>query len=249
MTTWQTSVQLENIRKEFNGKVALDIENLKIEAGSILGIVGNNGAGKTTMFRVILDLLKPEQGRVSLITPETTLCPAETEDWKQFTGAFIDTGFLIDFLTPEEYFAFICKIEGTTKEEMNARLETFMDFMGGEVIGQKKLIRNLSAGNKQKVGIVAAMLRNPGLLILDEPFNFLDPSSQMAMKYILEDYNRQTGATIMVSSHNLSYTLDICTHVALLEHGKIIKDFPKSDAESIKEIESYFLSGAKHQED
>lgn len=248
MTTWQTSVQLDNIRKEFNGKVALDIENLKIEAGTILGLVGNNGAGKTTMFRVILDLLKPEQGRVSLITPETTICPAESEDWKSFTGAFIDTGFLIDYLTPEEYFAFICKIDGISKEEMDARLKTFHDFMGGEVLGQKKLIRNLSAGNQQKVGIVAAMLRKPSLLILDEPFNFLDPSSQMAMKDLLEEYNKQIGATIMVSSHNLSYTLDICTHVALLEHGRILKDFPKSDADSVKEIENYFLLGAKHQE-
>ena len=121
--------------------------------------------------------------------------------------------------------------------------------MSGEIIGQKKLIRNLSAGNQQKVGILAAMLRNPQLLILDEPFNFLDPSSQMAMKHMLEEYNKQTGATILVSSHNLSYTLDICTHVALLEHGKIIKDYPKSDSEAIKEIEEYFMSGAKVYED
>lgn len=249
MKTCQTSVQLDNVKKAFGSNVALDIEQFKIEAGSILGLVGNNGAGKTTMFRVILDLLKPEEGKVSIVTDETVINPAESEEWKSFTGAFIDSGFLIDYLTPEEYFAFICKIDGISKEELDAKLARFADFMSGEIIGQKKLIRNLSAGNQQKVGILAAMLRNPQLLILDEPFNFLDPSSQMAMKHMLEEYNKQTGATILVSSHNLSYTLDICTHVALLEHGKIIKDYPKSDSEAIKEIEEYFMSGAKVYED
>lgn len=242
------TVKLQNVKKVFGDKVALDIDSFKVSAGDILGLVGNNGAGKTTMFRVILDLLKPEEGEVVMIdesSEQLELNPAKTEEWKGFTGAFIDSGFLIDYLTPEEYFDFICKIDGISKEDLNAKLTAFAEFMGGEIVGQKKLIRNLSAGNQQKVGIIAAMIRNPQLLILDEPFNFLDPSSQMAMKSILEEYNRETGATIIVSSHNLSYTLDICTHVALLEHGKIIKDFPRSDSEAIREIEDYFLTGAK----
>ena len=242
------TVKLQNVKKVFGDKVALDIDSFKVSAGDILGLVGNNGAGKTTMFRVILDLLKPEEGEVAMIdesSEQLELNPAKTEEWKGFTGAFIDSGFLIDYLTPEEYFDFICKIDGISKEDLNIKLTAFTEFMGGEIVGQKKLIRNLSAGNQQKVGIIAAMIRNPQLLILDEPFNFLDPSSQMAMKSILEEYNRETGATIIVSSHNLSYTLDICTHVALLEHGKIIKDFPRSDSEAIREIEDYFLTGAK----
>lgn len=240
MKTCQISVQLDNVKKVFGEKVALDVEKFVVNAGDILGLVGNNGAGKTTMFRVILDLLKPENGTTTI----GEFNPAETEEWKMFTGAYIDSGFLIDYLTPEEYFSFICKVNNISKEKLASVTKKFEDFMAGEIIGQKKLIRNLSAGNQQKVGIIAAMIHEPQLLILDEPFNFLDPSSQMAMKHILSDYNKETGATIMVSSHNLSYTLDICTHVALLEHGKIIKDFPKSDAESIKEIESYFETGA-----
>ena len=249
MKTCQISVQLDNVKKVFGDKVALDIDSFKIEAGDILGLVGNNGAGKTTMFRVILDLLRPEEGTVTLGNSELSINPAQSEDWKNFTGAFIDSGFLIEYLTPEEYFDFICRLDNISKEDMQSRLAGFKDFMRDEIIGQKKLIRNLSAGNQQKVGIVAAMLRNPQLLILDEPFNFLDPSSQMAMKDILEDYNKQTGATIVVSSHNLSYTLDICSHVALLEHGKIIKDFPRSNSEAIKEIEDYFITGSKHVEE
>ena len=253
MKTCQISVQLEGVKKIFGDKVALDIDEFEINTGDILGLVGNNGAGKTTMFRTILDLIKPEEGVVTIhgISNEdnspVSINPAESEEWKLFTGAYIDAGFLIDYLTPEEYFDFLCKVDGISKEELESKMRKFHDFMGGEVIGQKKLIRNLSAGNQQKVGIIAAMLRNPQLLILDEPFNFLDPSSQMAMKYILEEYNKETAATIVVSSHNLSYTLDICSHVALLEHGKIIKDFPKSDADSIREIEEYFVSGALSQ--
>lgn len=249
MNTSKISVQLDNVKKVFGDKVALDIDSFKIEAGDILGLVGNNGAGKTTMFRVILDLLKPEEGKVTLGNSDVSIDPSKSEDWKNFTGAFIDSSFLIEYLTPEEYFDFICKLDNISKEEQQAKLAAFKDFMRDEIIGQKKLIRNLSAGNQQKVGIIAAMLRNPQLLILDEPFNFLDPSSQMAMKHILEEYNKQTGATIIVSSHNLSYTLDICSHVALLEHGKIIKDYPRSNSEAIKEIEDYFISGAKQLEE
>ena len=142
-----------------------------------------------------------------------------TEDWKDWTGAFVDESFLIDYLTPDENFQFLGRISGRKQEDVDAFLQEFGHFMAGEVAGQKKLIRNLSAGNKQKVGIVGAMLLQPKVLILDEPFNFLDPSSQNAIKHLLQDYNRKTGATILVSSHNLQHTVDICPRIALLEHG------------------------------
>ncbi len=244
MKTWQVSVQLDNVKKSFGEKVALSIDSLRINEGEILGLVGNNGAGKTTMFRVILDLLKPDLGEARIGDFITSQC----EDWKSFTGSYIDSGFLIDFLTPEEYFSFVAKVNGLSKEELDARIHRFDDLMNGEVLGQNKLIRNLSAGNKQKVGIISAMLHNPGLIILDEPFNFLDPSSQLATKYILEDYNKQTGATILVSSHNISHTIDICTRVTLLEHGVIIKDYSKDYENLNAELSEYFERGLHHEE-
>ena len=127
-----------------------------------------------------------------------------------------------------------------TSEEIDAQLSRFDTFMSGEIVGDNTLIRNLSAGNKQKVGIIGAMLTSPGVLILDEPFNFLDPSSQLAMKHLLQNYNRENDATIIVSSHNLSHTLDICDRVTLLEHGVILKDMKKGDADLRLEIEQYF---------
>lgn len=244
MKTWTVSVQLDNVKKTFGTKTALAIDNFKIEGGEILGLVGNNGAGKTTMFRIILDLLKPDLGEARI----DNMVTCDTEDWKAFTGAYLDSGFLIDYLTPEEYFSFVGKVNGLSKDDIEQRLHRFDDLMNGEVLGQNKLIRNLSAGNKQKVGIIAAMLHNPQLIILDEPFNFLDPTSQYAVKYILEEYNKETGATILVSSHNLSHTLDICTRVTLLEHGEIIKDYSKDYENLTAELEEYFERGLHHDE-
>ena len=214
----------------------IDIPELNINDGDILGLVGNNGAGKTTLFRMMLDLLKPDEGEVTL----DGVNPALSEEWKATTGAYIDEGFLIDFLTPEEYFAFIGKITDMTQEEVDERLKDFERLAGGEVFGQKKLIRNLSAGNKQKVGIISALFNRPKLVILDEPFNFLDPSSQNILKHELTAYAQQTGATILVSSHNLLHTIEISTRIALMEKGHIIRDITSVDESSKAELENYF---------
>ena len=229
-------ITISNLKKTFGQTTACDIPSFTINDGDILGLVGNNGAGKTTLFRMLLDLLKPDEGEVALCG----INPALSEEWKSFTGAYIDEGFLIDFLTPEEYFAFIGKISEKPQDVVENRLKDFEHLAAGEIFNQKKLIRNLSAGNKQKVGIMSALFNNPKLVILDEPFNFLDPSSQNLLKSELLEYNRQTGATILVSSHNLAHTIDISTRIALLEKGHIIKDMPNVDGSAKAELENYF---------
>ncbi|KAB6339256.1 ABC transporter ATP-binding protein, partial [Bacteroides xylanisolvens] len=208
-------ITIDKLKKNFGEKVAVDIEHYEINQGDMLGLVGNNGAGKTTLFRLMLDLLKADDGKVII----NDIDVSQSEDWKSITGAFIDDGFLIDYLTPEEYFYFIGKMYGLKKEEVDERLVPFERFMSGEVIGHKKLIRNYSAGNKQKIGIISAMLHYPQLLILDEPFNFLDPSSQSIIKHLLKKYNEEHQATVIISSHNLNHTVDVCPRIALLEHG------------------------------
>lgn len=233
-------ITISNIKKAFGQTIASDISSFQVNDGDILGLVGNNGAGKTTLFRMLLDLLKPDTGSVAL----DGINPAESEAWKDKTGAYIDDSFLIDFLTPEEYFAFLGKISNISQEEVEARLKPYERFASGEVFGQKKLIRNLSAGNRQKVGIIAALFNRPQLVILDEPFNFLDPSSQNILKHILTEYNHETGATILISSHNLQHTIDISTRIALLEKGQIIRDLPNSDSSAKAELENYFETEA-----
>ena len=229
-------IKIENLKKQFGDTVACNIDQFVINDGDILGLVGNNGAGKTTLFRMLLDLLKPDEGSVTI----NDVNPAESEAWKQQVGAYIDEGFLIDFLTPEEYFAFLGKISGMTQTEVDERLKDFEQFAAGEVFDQKKLIRNLSAGNKQKVGIISALFRRPQIVILDEPFNFLDPSSQLVLKHVLTDYAHETGATMLISSHNLQHTVDISTRIALLEHGVVIRDLPNSEGSAAKELDTYF---------
>ena len=234
-------IKIENIKKAFGQTIASDIPSFTINDGDILGLVGNNGAGKTTLFRMILDLLKPDEGQVTIFN----INPAESEQWKDWTGAYIDDTFLVDFLTPEEFFAFLGKINDIPQAEIEERLKAYERLAGGEIFGQKKLIRNLSAGNKQKVGIMSALLMRPKLVILDEPFNFLDPSSQNILKHILTDYNRETGATILISSHNLAHTIDISTRIALLEKGQIIRDLPNAEGSARTELENYFETVAE----
>ena len=229
-------IRIESLKKQFGETIACDIPELTINDGDILGLVGNNGAGKTTLFRMLLDLLKPDAGAVAL----DGINPAESEEWKAKTGAYIDESFLIDFLTPEEYFAFIGKITNMSQEAVDERLKDFERLASGEIFGHKKLIRNLSAGNKQKVGIISALFSRPKLVILDEPFNFLDPSSQNILKHMLTEYNQETGATILISSHNLQHTVDISTRITLLEKWQIIRDLPNHDGSTRQELEQYF---------
>ena len=208
-------ITINGLKKAFGETIACDIPSLIINDGDILGLVGNNGAGKTTLFRMMLDLLKPDGGEVAL----DGVNPAESEGWKASTGAYIDEGFLIDFLTPEEYFAFIGKITNMTQEAVDERLKDFEKLAGGEIFGQ---------------------FNRPKLVILDEPFNFLDPSSQNILKHELTEYNRETGATILISSHNLQHTVDISTRITLLEKGQIIKDMSNENGSARAELENYF---------
>lgn len=231
---------LENVKKSYGEHVVLDVTHYVVHPGEIVGLVGNNGAGKTTLFRIVLDLIRPDTGYARI----GGLATAHSEDWKDTTGAYIDEGFLIDYLTPDEYFRFIARINAMTDTLLQERLHAFDHFMNGELLGSHTLIRNLSAGNKQKTGIIAAMLHQPKLLMLDEPFNFLDPSSQHAMKYLLTDYQRQTGSTVIVSSHNLTHTFDIATRITLLEHGHIIRDCDQDYPGLEQEINDYFIHNA-----
>lgn len=228
-------ISAENLLKKFDSIVAVDIDSLAINQGEFFGLVGNNGAGKTTLMRLMLDLLKPERGQV--LSKATQVY--QSEHWKKYTGSFIDNNFLIEFMKPEEYFDFIGFIYCVEAAELKNRLEGFEPFMNSEIIGTNKYIRNLSSGNKQKVGIIGAMISEPEVLILDEPFNFLDPSSQNRLKQILRMYHEKNTKTIILSSHNLNHISDLCTRIGLMERGKIIKNLTNTE-EAMNEIETYF---------
>ena len=180
-------------------------------------IVGVNGAGKTTLFRIILDLIRPSAGEV-LINGNTNV----SDDWKKFTGSFLDERFLVDYLTPDEYFQFVAGLHGYTAADLDQYLSTFDELFNDEIRNKKKYIRDLSKGNLKKVGIAAAMMGNPELVLLDEPFENLDPSSQIRLKKRINQERELRKVTFLISSHDLNHVTEICNRFVILEKGKIV---------------------------
>lgn len=240
-------LKIENLKKQYGEKVALDIPELTIRSGELVGLVGNNGAGKTTLLRLVLDLIKATEGRV-LSGGIDVAAPApsrnESEAWKRYTGSFIDGRFLVDFYTPEEYFTLIGRLYDIPQQTIDERLEAFRTLMHDEVLGTRKYLHDFSEGNRQKIGIIGAMLIHPKVLLLDEPFNYLDPSSQIVVARLIQQMNRDLGTTVLISSHNLNFVADISTRILLLEKGRVIKDLPNNEGSAVQELNEYFNAEA-----
>lgn len=227
-------ISIKNISKSYNGKIVASISQLEIKQGELIGLVGNNGAGKTTLFRLLLDLVRGDNGEVFLKEKNVT----ESEDWKKFTAAYLDEGFLIGYLTSIEYFYFVGNLHNLSKAAVDEHLKLFEPFFDGGISGNK-YIRDLSKGNQFKVGIAACLLQDPELLILDEPFANLDPSSQMRLIKMLNELHEQKRMTILISSHDLNHITDVCKRILLMEKGQIIKDL-HSASDTLQELEDYF---------
>jgi|TARA_A100001234_G_scaffold70417_1_gene61961 ABC-2 type transport system ATP-binding protein len=228
-------ITFNNLKKSYSRNVVLEINSLDIPKGQAFGLVGNNGAGKTTLFSLLLDLIKPTKGKVL----NNNIDVKESEDWKSFTSAFLDESFLISYLLPEEYFYFIGDLRGVSKREVDSFLNQFEDLFNGEILGGKKYIRDLSKGNQKKVGIIAALIGSPKIIILDEPFANLDPTTQIRLKKIIKKLAQEKETTILVSSHDLQDVTEVSERIVLLEKGKIVRDI-KTDSKTLKELEEYF---------
>jgi len=228
-------IRVNNLTKKYTDTVVLDIPGLTINKGESFGLVGNNGAGKTTFFRLILDLIRSTSGEI--YSNENNV--AETEDWKNYTGSYLDKSFIIDFLTPEEYFEFIGNIYGLSKDDIQNFLVDFEEFFNGEILGKNKFIRDLSSGNQQKVGIASALMANPEVLVLDEPFNSLDPTTQIRLSKLLNKLRKDKNVTMLISSHDLNYISEVCDRIVVLEEGKVVHDIISSE-NTLKELKSYF---------
>jgi ABC-2 type transport system ATP-binding protein len=228
-------ITIDTISKKYGKEVVLNIEKIEIPKGQSFGLVCNNGAGKTTLFNILLDLIRPPTG---LIT-SNNIVVSESEEWKNFTGSFIDESFLIGYLTPEEYFEFVGDLRGMNKAEVTTFIAQFKDFFNDEIIGKKKYLRDLSKGNQKKAGIVAALMGNPEVVILDEPFANLDPTTQIRLKQIIKSLTENKEVTVLVSSHDLTHVTVVCERIVVLDKGIVVKDIQRSE-ETLKELESYF---------
>ena len=228
-------ISINNLSKEYNGVKVLDLESIEIKRGESVGLVGNNGAGKTTLFSILLDLIQASSGEVRI----NDINVQQSERWKDFTGSFLDESFLIGYLTPEEYFYFIGELHNLGKQDVDLFIAQFEEFFNGEVLNRNKYIRDMSKGNQKKVGIIGALIGNPELIILDEPFANLDPSSQFRLKNLVRKLIDEREVTIIISSHDLSHTVEISDRIIALEKGKLIKDIQTS-SETLKELNSLF---------
>ncbi len=235
-------IVIQNISKVYGAKKVLDVPHLEIPKGESFGLVGNNGAGKTTLFSLLLDLIQPSSGSVSIAGVKVN----ESEEWKNRTSAFIDESFLIGYLTPEEYFYFLGELRGQSKPAVDEFLKQFTDFFNGEILNAKKYIRDLSKGNQKKVGIVGALIGKPEIIILDEPFANLDPSTQIKLKKLIREWSQKEQVTFLISSHDLAHTTEVSNRIVLLNKGVVVKDI-KTNPETLQELENFF-AGTVHNE-
>ena len=228
-------IHIHDLSKTYSGVAVLKIDELHIPKGEAFGLVGNNGAGKTTLFSALLDLIQPTTGYIQNGGSKVN----ESEAWKMHTASFIDESFLIGYLTAEEYFYFIGELRGQNKADVDALLAGFADFFNDEILGKRKYLRDLSKGNQKKVGIVATLIGNPDVIILDEPFANLDPTTQIRLKGIIKKLAADREITVLVSSHDLLHVTDVCERIVVLEKGSVVKDIKTSEA-TLKELEAYF---------
>ena len=228
-------IHIEQLSKSYSGTTVLDIETLQIPSGTALGLVGNNGAGKTTLFSCLLDLIKPTQGHIT----NRDLRVDQSEAWKDFTSAFIDESFLIGYLTPEEYFSLIASLRTVSQSEVDTLMEELAPFFNGEVLGQKKYLRDFSKGNQKKVGIAATLIGKPSVVVLDEPFANLDPTTQFRLKDLLKKIASQGDTTLLVSSHDLNHVTEVCKRIVVLSKGKVIQDL-ETNPSTLAALETYF---------
>lgn len=228
-------IHIDTISKKYGATEVLNIDALSIPKGQSFGLVGNNGAGKTTLFNLLLDLIRPTTGSIE----NHNIIVNKSEAWKSFTGSFIDETFLIGYLTPEEYFTFIGDLRGMNKADVHSFLKQFDDFFNDEILGKNKYLRALSKGNQKKAGIVAAMMGNPQVIILDEPFANLDPTTQIRLKKIIKALSDNEEITVLISSHDLTHVTEVCKRIVVLDKGNIVKDMETSE-ETLKQLEGYF---------
>lgn len=224
-----------NLKKAYSGTTVLNIDHLEVPTGQSFGLVGNNGAGKTTFFSLLLDLIQPTTGSIF----NNGITVNQSEEWKPFTSSFIDESFLIGYLTPEEYFYFIGDLRKQNRADVDALLDSFEDFFNGEILKRRKYLRDLSKGNQKKVGVVAALIGDPRVVILDEPFANLDPTTQIRLKRKINEMTAAGDTTFLISSHDLIHITEVCERIVVLDKGILVKDIMTSKA-TLQELETYF---------
>ena len=217
-------IQTENLTKKFGDTIAVDNVSLNVRAGEIYGFLGLNGAGKTTTIRLLLGMIKPDAGSISLFGKTAEQA---SEIWNK-VGYMVETPYSYPNLSVKENLEVYYKLRGLTDRE------AISDVINILQLGQykDKPAKHLSMGNNQRLGLAKALLHKPELLILDEPINGLDPSGIAGIRTFLRELVAQQNTTIFLSSHILSEISKLATRIGIVHEGKLIKEIDAAELEN-----------------
>ncbi len=218
-------VKLNNVTKRYKKAAAVAECSLTLEKGKIYGLVGKNGAGKTTIMRMIAGLSLPTEGTVSVETKRI--------------GTLIESPSLNGTMTAEENLKFYRMLCGETAGSTNKEL---LELVGLSGVGKKK-VKDFSLGMRQRLGIAVALLGNPEFVMLDEPVNGLDPVGVVEIRNLLKKLNEKLGMTILISSHNLPELYQTATDFIIIDKGRVKKEITQEELEKEEKesLEAYFL--------
>jgi ABC-2 type transport system ATP-binding protein len=219
------ALRMEGVGVRFGAFVALDGVSLHVPSGSITGLIGRNGAGKTTSIRALAGLLQPDAGNIQVLGMRW---PDDGVEIKRSTGYLLSEPALFAYLTPEETLRFLGEAYGVPTLEAGRRAEYLLRFFG-LWDARNRLIDGFSTGMQKRLSLAAALVHAPRLLVLDEPFESLDPLMVRRVKGLLVEYARGGGTTLL-SSHLIGAVEELCDHIAILEHGRVLVAGPTEEA-------------------
>lgn len=207
-------IEVEHISKSFGSMKAVDNISFQVEKGEIFGLLGPNGAGKTTSIRIILDIYKPDAGTISL------LGGVVDEETKKRIGYLPEERGLYQEITLETCLLYLASLKGVSRPEAKERLQQYLERFDLEEYRKKK-IKTLSKGMQQKAQLIATLIHQPDLIIIDEPFTALDPVNTQMVKDIFRQ-ERRRGTTIVMCTHQMHQVEALCDRIALVNKGQLV---------------------------
>lgn len=224
------ALRLDGVSVRFGSVLALDQVSLHVPRGSVLGLIGRNGAGKSTAVRVLAGLLPPHDGHVEV--GGRTFADAGVQI-RADTGYLLSEPALFAYLTPGETLRFLAEAYGIAAPEGARRTEDLLRFWELED-ARDRLVEGFSTGMAKRLALAAAMIHAPSLLVLDEPFESLDPLTVRSLKRLLRRYS-EVGGSALISSHLLDAVEEVCDQVAILEAGRVVFEGPTERARPLEE--------------
>lgn len=240
------AIETTNLTKKYQDFQALDQINLTIKPGEIYGFIGLNGAGKTTTMRTLLNMVKPTSGHVDILGQDVSKVPSEF--WNQ-VGYLIETPHAYGNLTVSQNLDLYGKMRLIPKKERQQTINKLMNDLRLTPY-KDKLVRDLSLGNNQKIGLIKALIHHPKILLLDEPTNGLDPVGLTAVRQLLLKESQQNGTTILISSHILDEMEKLITSMGIISHGKLLEQLKMTEfnATASKYLQLQFQSSNQLQQ-